>query len=148
MIELNFSSRQSRRKNMVRNMGWQSRGKNIVRKSDFTRWRNYANTVARPALRRANVVEEPQLHAGCCSHARAGHRSEHGDFQRRQRRAAEPAALCEAGSADHDLDKAGEDRVGAELGVGTGSARFPPAVEAFRELRGDLLTQCQSDWRR
>src|SRR5262245_29682310 len=49
--------------------------------------RAYANTAARPALRRANVVEETRLHVGCCDHAGARHRREHGDLQRGQRRA-------------------------------------------------------------
>src|SRR5262245_3130839 len=46
--------------------------------------RNDANTLARPALRRANVVEESGLQFDCHSHARSGHRREHGDLQRRQ----------------------------------------------------------------
>src|SRR5215470_18010692 len=41
--------------------------------------------VARPALRRANVVEKSRLHDDCRHHAGAGHRREHGDFQRGQR---------------------------------------------------------------
>ena len=37
---------------------------------------------ARPALRRANVDEEARLHVDRRHHAGAGHRREHGDFQR------------------------------------------------------------------
>src|SRR5262245_29591725 len=32
-------------------------------------WRNYADTLARPALRRANVVEESWLHISCRAYA-------------------------------------------------------------------------------
>src|SRR5262249_39259817 len=61
--------------------------------------RNYANTLARPALRRANVIEEPWLHGNRGHHARVWYRREHGHLQRRQRRAAQAASLCESGSA-------------------------------------------------
>src|SRR5262245_39564958 len=56
-------------------------------------WRNYANTVARPALRRAHVVEEAWLHGACGDYAGARDRREHGDFQRGQRHAVASAAV-------------------------------------------------------
>src|SRR5262245_35148618 len=45
-----------------------------------TRW-NYANIMARPALRRANVGEKSRLHLDCRLHAGAWHRRQHSDLQ-------------------------------------------------------------------
>ena len=44
--------------------------------------RNYANPLARPALRRANVDETTGLHVGSGVDAHAWYRREHNDFQR------------------------------------------------------------------
>src|SRR5215813_3134588 len=52
--------------------------------SEF-QWGNYANHMAKPALRRTNVDEEPRLHVDCRRHPQLGHWREHGDFQRDQR---------------------------------------------------------------
>src|SRR5262249_47341207 len=52
---------------------------------------------ARPALRRANAIKEPWLHFDRCADTGARHRSEHGYFQRSQRRVAQTAALPRAG---------------------------------------------------
>src|SRR5262245_3230849 len=50
---------------------------------DRTQRRNANGIVhTRPALRRANVIEEPGLHVDSRAHAGAGHRREYGDFQR------------------------------------------------------------------
>src|SRR5690242_21832037 len=46
----------------------------------------------RPALRPANAVEKARLHGCGYPHAQLRHWCEHGDFQRRQRGAAAPAA--------------------------------------------------------
>src|SRR5262245_5416699 len=43
--------------------------------------RSYAEPMARPALRRANVIEGAQLHFNCCDHPCAGRWREHGDLQ-------------------------------------------------------------------
>src|SRR5882672_672049 len=53
----------------------------------------YANTLARSALRRANVDKETRLYVNRGHHAGAGHRREHGDLYGGQRHAAAPAAL-------------------------------------------------------
>src|SRR5262249_30087018 len=86
--------------------------------------KNDHRLLARPALRRAKVGEESRFHANRRDYTGTRHRGEHGDLQRRQYGVAEPAALRRAGAADSDLDKVGEDRPGAELGIGTGNTRF------------------------
>jgi hypothetical protein len=53
--------------------------------------RNYANALARPALRRTNVSETTGLHLDCF--ADAGHWRKQRHFQRRQRHSAVPAGL-------------------------------------------------------
>src|SRR5262249_32069753 len=58
----------------------------------------YANTLARLALRRANIVGVTQLHFNCGHDAQSGHRREHGDFQRRQWRVVEIGAVSRAGT--------------------------------------------------
>src|SRR5262245_4244932 len=70
---------------------------------DESLWRNYADTVARPALRRANVVEETRLYIDWRHHARAGHWREYDDLQCRQRRAVAAIALSEPRSTGDDL---------------------------------------------
>src|SRR5262249_44784423 len=67
----------------------------IVHHSTFlvSIWSDYANALARPGLPRANAREETRLHADCYRHAGVGHRSEHRDFQRRQRRVVTDDAL-------------------------------------------------------
>src|SRR6266542_4346977 len=80
-------------------------------------WRNYADTVARPALRRANVDEETRFHADCRDDAQPGHRREHGDLQRRPRGAAQAVALRGTGSTGHDLGAQSVARPGAEPGI-------------------------------
>src|SRR5262245_52624175 len=42
---------------------------------------SYGNHVARPALRRANVVEEARLYLDCCADIGARHRCEYGYLQ-------------------------------------------------------------------
>src|SRR5262245_14680658 len=61
--------------------------------------------MARPALRRANVDEATWLYVDCRTHARARHWLEYGHFQRRQRRAAAPAALQRAAAAGTRLQR-------------------------------------------
>src|SRR5262245_33360132 len=63
----------------------------------------YAKLLARPALWRTNVIEEPRLHIDCRPNAGAGHWREHGDLQRRQRRAVERDALSETGATGDGL---------------------------------------------
>src|SRR5215468_1567950 len=65
----------------------------------FFRMRNYANILAGPALRRANVDEEARLHGRGRYHTRPGHRREHNDVQRRQRNAAAALAVQRPGAA-------------------------------------------------
>src|SRR5262245_41177196 len=60
------------------------------------RRRAYANTAARPALRRANVDEEPRLHVGRRHNAGDGDRRDDGDFQRSQCDTAASAAVSAA----------------------------------------------------
>src|SRR5262245_16624521 len=55
--------------------------------------RSYANSMARLALRRANVVKETRLHGCSRYHARPGHRREHHDVQRHQRGVAAAPAV-------------------------------------------------------
>src|SRR5262249_14994224 len=62
-------------------------------------WRYYANTLARPALRRADVGKETRFHFDRRHHAGAGHRREYGGFHRRQRSAAAAIAVSRAGAA-------------------------------------------------
>src|SRR5262245_21515551 len=62
---------------------------------DESLWRIYANTLARPALRRANVVEEPRVHFDCSAHAQFGHCREHGHLQCGKCRYAAPVAFQE-----------------------------------------------------
>src|SRR5581483_7896028 len=68
-----------------------------------TFWRDDANTLARPALRRANVAENAGFHFDCVVHARVGHRRQHSHLQRRQRRVAQAAAISRAGAIDSRL---------------------------------------------
>src|SRR5262249_59990367 len=49
---------------------------------DGSLWRRYANTLARSALRRANVGEETGLHIDRRDHAGSRDWREHGDLQR------------------------------------------------------------------
>src|SRR5262245_14486810 len=84
--------------------------------SVFSR-RIHANTIARPALRRANVVEETRLYIDCGSHAQPGHRREHGDLQRRPRGAAQTITLRKTGSTGHDLGAQSVARPGEKSGV-------------------------------
>src|SRR5215510_8910116 len=73
--------------------------------------RNYANTLARPALRRANVTQATRLHDNCRHHAGARHRREHGDLQHRQRTVVESAAVPQCRPACDHLDAfAGRER--------------------------------------
>src|SRR5262245_21022781 len=65
----------------------------------FFRMRNYANILARPALRRANVVEEARLHDYSRNHAWFGHRREYYDVQRHQRNVAAALAVQRPGAA-------------------------------------------------
>src|SRR5436190_20796746 len=53
-------------------------------KSKISKWRDYANTLARPALRRAHIVEETRLHFDCRVDVGAGDWREYGDLQCRQ----------------------------------------------------------------
>src|SRR5262245_64155494 len=63
-------------------------------------WRKYANYLARPALRRANVVEKPRFYGDRGRHACDWDRVEHGSFQRCQFDSAAPAPLSRAGAVD------------------------------------------------
>src|SRR5262250_2531659 len=74
------------------------------RERAFRAWRNYANTLARPALRRANIVEETWLHIDCCFDAGAWHRREHIDLPVVERGAAAHAACTEPGGARRGAD--------------------------------------------
>src|SRR6266700_1435538 len=59
---------------------------------------SHINTYAqRPPLRLAPIAEEPRVHRRGRAHARARHRSKHGDFQRRECGFAEGAAVSRAG---------------------------------------------------
>ncbi|MCG3162512.1 MAG: hypothetical protein JMDDDDMK_03771 [Acidobacteria bacterium] len=62
-------------------------------------WRNYAKLDSRPALRRANVVEETRIHVDRRHYAQFGHWRDDGDFQRGGCFAAQAAALPGAGAA-------------------------------------------------
>src|SRR5215510_1956781 len=73
--------------------------------------RNYANTLARPALRRANVTQATRLHDNCRHHAGAGDWREHGDLQHRQRTVAESTAVPQCAAPGDHLDAfAGRER--------------------------------------
>src|SRR5262245_6053510 len=54
---------------------------------------NNANTLARPALQRANADEETRIHTDRHHYAQLGHRREHSDLQRGECGAAASAAL-------------------------------------------------------
>src|SRR5262249_4249616 len=84
------------------------RGGNDLRDSscgfvDESLWRIYANTLARSALWRANVVEEPWLHFDRRPDAGARHRREYGDLQRHQRGAVERVAVSASGATGDGL---------------------------------------------
>src|SRR5262245_4358201 len=64
-------------------------------------WRNYADPVAGPALRRANVAEKARLHIDRHAHTRPGHRREHGDLQHHQTDFTASAALPGIRTAGH-----------------------------------------------
>src|SRR5262245_4068331 len=73
-------------------------GFTTIAEIDRTQRRNSNGiAVTRHSLRRANVIQEPRLHVDRRHHAGAGHWGEHGDFQRRERRAAAPAAVSRTG---------------------------------------------------
>src|SRR5215468_3583141 len=65
----------------------------------FFRMRIYANILARPALRRANVAEKARLHDCSRYHAWPGDRREQRDVQRRQRNDAAAPAVQRPGAA-------------------------------------------------
>src|SRR6266511_272057 len=101
-----------------------------------TSWWNYANTLARSALRRENIVEETRLHFDRRARHRAGHRRRHDDLQRRGRDYVaaffvfEPGTIDDAlreqaGSGDHArFGVAGQrDRVARAITDVTGSGR-------------------------
>src|SRR5262249_30361263 len=69
-----------------------------------TLWRNYAETLARLAIRRAYDVKGTRLHVDCGSHTQPGHRREHGDLQHRQRAVVESAAVPQRRAAGDHLD--------------------------------------------
>src|SRR5215475_2396174 len=58
---------------------------------------SYANTITRPALRRANVAQEAWLYVNRGHHAQPGDWRERGDLYRGQWSAVAPAALRRAG---------------------------------------------------
>src|SRR5262249_44698361 len=55
--------------------------------------KNGVLNVSRLSFRHANAGEESRVYADCDSHTGAGHRREHGDLQRHQRRLIAPAAV-------------------------------------------------------
>src|SRR5262245_49661288 len=63
-----------------------------------------ANPLTRPALRRANFVEETWLHTDCCLDAGAWHWREHGDLPTVERGAAALAACAEPGGTSRGAD--------------------------------------------
>src|SRR5262245_29597492 len=83
-------------------------------------WRNYADTLARPALRRANLVEKARFYFDCNHHARTGHWGEHGHFQ----------------SGQHG-------DVATAASVGAGADRRSHSVGKGRQHRGFLLSALQ-----
>src|SRR5215475_9264695 len=66
-------------------------------------WRNDADTLARPALWRANVMEEAGLHVDCSADAGVGYRREYGDFHACQCGPFAAASGGGAGAADVGL---------------------------------------------
>src|SRR5215475_4557112 len=66
-------------------------------------WRNDADTLARSALWRANVMEEARLHSGFSFDAGVGHRRQYGDFHARQCGPFATASGGGAGAADVGL---------------------------------------------
>src|SRR5215468_3408863 len=61
--------------------------------SDISSWRDYANTMARHALRRANVAQTTWLHVDRPVDNISRRRGEHGHLQRHQCGAAAPVAV-------------------------------------------------------
>src|SRR5262249_636152 len=89
-------------------------------------WRNYADTLARPALRRANIIEKSGLHGGGGIHSRARDRREYRDFQCGEWCAAQTFALQRPGAAGvHPLRLAGGLRGGRGPPRGRGGAPPP-----------------------
>src|SRR5262245_12405618 len=84
----------------------------------------YADVDSRPALRRANVVEETGLHVDCGADARPGHWREYGDFQRGECVAAAPVAICRIGA------------VGVAVGKIIGGRAALGVVPELRRLAG------------
>src|SRR5262245_23802139 len=64
--------------------------------------KTYEHDLARPALRRANVIEESGLHGRGRGNAGAGHRRQCGDLQCGECDAASPSAVRRPGQADND----------------------------------------------
>src|SRR5262245_40259272 len=63
-----------------------------------------ANPLTRPALQRANAVEEARLYADCRHHASVGDWREHGDLPIAERGAAALAACTEPGGTRRGAD--------------------------------------------
>src|SRR5579875_531826 len=70
-------------------------GLNLSHKEPF-----HGHAFSRPQIRLSDAGEAPRLHGGGRHDAGAGHRRNHGDFQRGERRAPEPVALSAAGPVD------------------------------------------------
>jgi len=85
--------------------------------------------MARPPLRRANVIEETRFRLDCLDHAGARHWSEHCDFQRRQRGAAAAASIRRAGAS------------GRALGEQTGGTQLNLVPELFRLARAEPVVR-------
>src|SRR5215510_13708606 len=84
-------------KNVIRQM------ENDLRSLDIKD--EYANTLARPALRRANAFEATRFHNHRRPHAQRGNWREHGDLQPDQHRALTAAAVRRARAAGLDVGR-------------------------------------------
>ena len=90
----------------------------------------------RPSLRFSPTPQKPRFHRRGRAHARPGHRGEHRDLQRRERRVAPPSALSRSGPARAHRFPQPEPRPGGLAQFGIERARLATAEHFVREHRG------------
>src|SRR5262245_42929344 len=112
-------------------------------------WRKYANYLARPALRRANVVEKPRFYGDRGRHADDWDWIEHGSFQRCQFDSAAPASLSRTGAVGAGVGDLAGCRCANGRGVSEQYAGLARAGAQLRELEWlfDLALHADGDER-
>src|SRR5262245_21822738 len=105
--------------------------------SDISSWRNYAYTLARPAVRFANVDEKSRLHADRRAHAGPRHRREHGRVQRGLCDASAPAAFQGSGAAGRRVEERRDDQTSVRRNIHPGVQRLAESESGLRTSGGD-----------